>query len=417
LVVKLEKAIGDLLRENGMTLSVAESCTGGLVSDRITDVPGSSDYYEGGVVSYGVQAKAKHLGIPLKYIERYGAVSPQVAERMAEGVRKVFKTTYGLSTTGVAGPTGGTEGTPVGTVFIAVADGRRTAVEKLELKGSRRAIKREAAERGLRLLSEQLSRLPTNPPVSPLPKGREGKDSRLDRLNKSKQSEIVLIRRAPKGIKKRGRLGIFPASFNPPTLAHLALIREAKKQGGLDEILILLDMQAMDKEPTGAGFQDRLAMLRKAFGKDPKISIGLANRGLFLEKLKPLRHFYPSPISLFFIVGFDTIVRVTDKKYYRNRSRSLNALFSQCHFLVANREKNEGNELEGLLGKTENEEYRGKVSFLRLPGRVSFLSSSLIRHKISRRQPIKGEVPSGVRMLIEKRGLYKKGNGKRRNRE
>ena len=121
----------------------------------------------------------------------------------------------------------------------------------------------------------------------------------------------------------RGRLGIFPASFNPPTMAHLALIREAKKQGNLDEILILLDIQAMDKEPVGATFEDRLTMLKKVFGRDPKVSIGLSNRGLFLEKLKPLRKYYPSPISFFFIVGFDTILRVMDKKYYPNRKEVL----------------------------------------------------------------------------------------------
>ena len=163
--MKREDTIGDFLRNHGMTLSVAESCTGGLVSDRITNVAGSSDYFEGGVVSYSIKAKAQHLGIPLKYIERYGAVSRQVAKRMAEGVRKVFRTTLGLSTTGVAGPTGGTKKTPVGTVFIAVADERRTLVKKLELKGTRREIKEEAAEKSLQLLCEQMVRNVRNPEI------------------------------------------------------------------------------------------------------------------------------------------------------------------------------------------------------------------------------------------------------------
>ena len=107
--MKLEKAIGDLLRERGWTLSIAESCTGGLICDRITDIPGSSDYFEGGMVNYSNESKAKHLGIPLDYIRKYGAVSPQVARKMAQGVRETFRTTFGLSTTGVAGPTGGTK--------------------------------------------------------------------------------------------------------------------------------------------------------------------------------------------------------------------------------------------------------------------------------------------------------------------
>ncbi len=155
--MKIEKTIGDLLRKKGMILSVAESCTGGLVSDRITSIAGSSDYFEGGVVSYSIQAKAQHLGIPLKYIERYGAVSRQVAKRMAEGVRKAFKTTFGLSTTGVAGPTGGTKKTPVGTVFIGLSDGRETVVRKENLKGSRREIKEKAAEQALRFLYKKLA--------------------------------------------------------------------------------------------------------------------------------------------------------------------------------------------------------------------------------------------------------------------
>ncbi len=154
--MELEKAVGDFLRKNGMTLSAAESCTGGLVCDRITDVSGSSAYFEGGIVSYSLKAKAKHLGISMAYLKQYGAVSPQVAKRMAEGVRKAFRTAIGLSTTGVAGPTGGTKKTPVGTVFIACSFEKNTAVKKLRLRGSRRQIKKAAAEECLKLLYNRL---------------------------------------------------------------------------------------------------------------------------------------------------------------------------------------------------------------------------------------------------------------------
>jgi nicotinate (nicotinamide) nucleotide adenylyltransferase len=407
--MKREEIIGDFLRNHGMTLSVAESCTGGLISDRVTNVAGSSDYFEGGVVSYSIKAKAQHLGIPLKYMERYGAVSRQVAKRMAEGVRKVFRTTYGLSTTGVAGPTGGTKRAPVGTVFIAVADERKTSVKKLALKDTRRKIKEEAAERGLQLLSDQLARLVINPPGRRLPKGDEKGDSWIDRLSKSKRSEIVMIRKAPRGSSnKTGRLGIFPASFNPPTLAHLVLIKEAMKQGRLDEILILLDIQAMDKEPVGAVFEDRLTMLKKAFGRDPKVSIGLSNRGLFLEKLDPLRKCYPSPICFFFIVGFDTILRVMDKKYYRNRKQSFDALFSRCQFLVANREEHQERALEILFRRREIKAYKEKVSFIKLPERFSSVSSTLVREKIRKGQSIDQLVPASIHQVIKKKRLYAK---------
>jgi len=145
----LEKTIGDHLRKKGWTLSIAESCTGGLICDRITNVPGSSDYFEGGMVNYSNESKARHLVIPLDYIKRYGAVSPQVASKMAQGVRKAFGTTFGLSTTGVAGPTGRTKRAPVGRVFIAISDGKRDFVKKLDLKGTRREIKKQATKKCL----------------------------------------------------------------------------------------------------------------------------------------------------------------------------------------------------------------------------------------------------------------------------
>jgi len=147
--MKLEKLIGDLLRERGWTLSIAESCTGGLVCDRITDVPGSSDYFEGGMVNYSNESKAKHLRISLDYVKKYGAVSPQVARKMAQGVRETFRTTFGLSTTGVAGPAGGTKRSPIGRVFIGFTDGRRTWVKREDLRGSRREIKEKATEKAL----------------------------------------------------------------------------------------------------------------------------------------------------------------------------------------------------------------------------------------------------------------------------
>jgi len=152
----LEKIIGDFLREKGWTLSIAESCTGGLICDRITNVSGSSDYFMGGMVNYSNESKSKHLGVPSNDIKKYGAVSPQVARKMAQGVRKAFGTTFGLSTTGVAGPTGGTKRAPVGRVFIGLANGKRTWVLKEDFKGSRIQIKRKATEKALQYFYEIL---------------------------------------------------------------------------------------------------------------------------------------------------------------------------------------------------------------------------------------------------------------------
>jgi nicotinamide-nucleotide amidase len=154
--MKLEKIIGDYLRKKGWTLSIAESCTGGLICDRITDIPGSSDYFMGGMVNYSNESKTRHLGVPSIDIKKYGAVSPEVARKMAQGVRKAFGTTFGLSTTGVAGPTGGTKRSPIGRVFIGLAKGRKTWVWREDLRGSRKEIKRNASEKALQFFYERL---------------------------------------------------------------------------------------------------------------------------------------------------------------------------------------------------------------------------------------------------------------------
>lgn len=119
--VGIEEVVGRMLAERGLTLAVAESCTGGRIGDWITDVPGSSAYFLGGVAAYDDRVKTAVLGVPAELIERHGAVSPEVAEAMAEGARRISGASLALSTTGIAGPGGGTPEKPVGTVCIALA--------------------------------------------------------------------------------------------------------------------------------------------------------------------------------------------------------------------------------------------------------------------------------------------------------
>jgi nicotinamide-nucleotide amidase len=117
----LEQVVGDLLRARGLRIALAESCTGGLVTSRLTDVPGSSDYVDRAVVAYSNRAKTELLGVPADLIAAHGAVSEPVAVAMAEGARRVAAADVGVGITGIAGPGGGTETKPVGTVAIAVA--------------------------------------------------------------------------------------------------------------------------------------------------------------------------------------------------------------------------------------------------------------------------------------------------------
>src|SRR5262245_55712156 len=152
----MEEVIGLKLTVGGYTLSVAESCTGGLLAQRITEVPGSSKYFIEGVVAYANDAKTRTLGVEPMLLMEHGAVSGPVAEAMAEGIRKRAGTDFGLSITGVAGPGGGTEEKPVGTVYIALADELKTEHRKLNLPGDRHLIRWRASQAALDLLRRRL---------------------------------------------------------------------------------------------------------------------------------------------------------------------------------------------------------------------------------------------------------------------
>ena len=133
----LEVVIGNLLREKNLTLSIAESCTGGYVSHLITSVPGSSEYFQGSVIPYSYEIKMQQLGVKNETLNQYGAVSEQTITEMAELVRKKFNTSIGVATSGVAGPGGATPEKPVGTVWIAFSDGTQTITRKLQLSKDR----------------------------------------------------------------------------------------------------------------------------------------------------------------------------------------------------------------------------------------------------------------------------------------
>ncbi len=151
----LEK-VRRLLRNRTLSISVAESCTGGLVSHLITNVSGSSDYFDRGLVTYSNRAKMELLGVRSRSLSQFGAVSQVVAEEMADGVRRNSGTAVGLSTTGIAGPTGGTPEKPVGLVFIGVSTGSNVTSDRFVFDGDRLDVKRRAAEKALELLVDSL---------------------------------------------------------------------------------------------------------------------------------------------------------------------------------------------------------------------------------------------------------------------
>lgn len=148
----LEEAVGKLLREKRLKIAVAESCTGGIIAGKITDIAGSSDYFERGVVTYSNRAKTELLGVPEELIEKHGAVSEDVARAMAEGVKKNSGADIGLSVTGIAGPDGGTKEKPVGTVYAAISYGGETIVKKLFFPGERNVVRERTANAALNLV-------------------------------------------------------------------------------------------------------------------------------------------------------------------------------------------------------------------------------------------------------------------------
>jgi nicotinamide-nucleotide amidase len=148
----LEEVVGELLRSRRATLVVAESCTGGLLGERVTSVPGSSDYFLGGFITYASRMKVDWLGVPEKIIEEFGAVSSEAAEAMARGARRRSGATYALSITGVAGPDAGGEKAPVGTVYVGLADGGGCSVTHRQFIGDRSRIRQFSTQMALDML-------------------------------------------------------------------------------------------------------------------------------------------------------------------------------------------------------------------------------------------------------------------------
>ncbi|MCF8001581.1 MAG: competence/damage-inducible protein A [Halanaerobiales bacterium] len=150
--LNLIKTIYNMMKNNNLTLSTAESCSGGLLGNRLTNLAGSSSYYLGGIIAYSNQLKINVLNVDSNIIETRGAVSKRVASQMAENIKTITGSDYGIGITGIAGPSGGTKEKPVGLVYIAVANQNKTLVKKLNLKGKRKQIKYLSTEFALKNL-------------------------------------------------------------------------------------------------------------------------------------------------------------------------------------------------------------------------------------------------------------------------
>ena len=151
-----EIAVGKVLTKRRLTIAVAESCTGGMLSDRLTNVSGSSKYFMAGIVTYSNESKENFLGVSRKSLERCGAVSGPVAIEMAKGIKHYACVDIGIAITGIAGPTGGTKRKPIGLVYVALVTDRKGLVKKFRFKGSRQEIKFQASQAALDILRRSI---------------------------------------------------------------------------------------------------------------------------------------------------------------------------------------------------------------------------------------------------------------------
>jgi nicotinamide-nucleotide adenylyltransferase len=230
----------------------------------------------------------------------------------------------------------------------------------------------------------------------------------IEEIRGAPYPRILVISRSREVAERMPKeVGIFPSSFNPITTGHMAILQEAVQIKAFQEIMLVLDTQAMDKEIFGATLVDRLLMLQVLFEDHPRVSLGVSNRGLFLAKAEVLKEMYPKGTSMTFIVGYDTLVRVFDPKYYEDREGALDRLFATCTFMVANRGDCGREAIQQLMVSRDNTRFMGKVHFFEIPNHLAQISSNRVRQRVREGKSFVRLVPAGVREFIERVNLYK----------
>jgi len=234
---------------------------------------------------------------------------------------------------------------------------------------------------------------------------REVIQNTIEVTNPTGMPQIHFVQKAKKGINgPNQKLGVLPASFDPLTKAHVAIVSEARKYE-LDEILLVLDKRNANKKSFRASLEDRI-LLTTLFFKEEDISIALSSHGLFLEKLRALKPLYPPSTKIYFLVGYDTILRVLDKKYYQDREAALDELFEGSEFLIAGRGDKGEKEIFSLFEKEENKRFKNKITPLNITP-FAFISATEIRQRIEKGEPLEALVPEKTLPFVNE--IYKGG--------
>lgn len=230
----------------------------------------------------------------------------------------------------------------------------------------------------------------------------------IEGLDPTGPPQAAIIRRAPEGIHgPGGRLGVMSASFNPPTRAHVRMTEEADRLCGFHETLFVLARTNVEKRLYGAPLEARLWMLDALAGSRPSCSVAAVSHPRFVDKAAALRACYPSGTEVCFIVGYDTLVRLFDPKYYADMPAELGRMFASCRFVAANRGEYTTEVVQRFLERPECREFANRITVMELDARHARMSSSEVRERLRKEEGISDLVPEEVERLIRQMGLYR----------
>lgn len=230
----------------------------------------------------------------------------------------------------------------------------------------------------------------------------------LDGLDPTGPPRAAIVRRAPEGIRgSGGRLGVMSASFNPPTRAHVRMAEEAGRLCGFGETLFVLAKTNVEKGLYGAPLEARLLMIDALAGSRPSCSVAAVSHPRFVDKAAALRACYPPGAEICFIVGYDTLVRLFDPKYYADMPADLRRMFASCRFVAANRGEHPSETVRRFLERPECREFADRITVMELDARHAGMSSSEVRERLRTGEGTSDLVPEEVERLIRQMGLYR----------
>lgn len=230
---------------------------------------------------------------------------------------------------------------------------------------------------------------------------------RLARLRSTEPPELAFLRRAPGGIGGGpGTLLCLSASFNPMTVAHAALIREGSRRVWPQEVLLLLATANVDKQGEGLPLERRLDLLLRFAEPRPRLSVAAVFHGRFVDKLDAIRAAYPDRTRVVFLLGFDTLVRLFDPKYYEDRDASLTRLFTGSECVVANRGENALTAVDAFLARPDVAPYAHRIHAVPLPAEVAAVSATEVRDRLSRGESVAELVPPEIRPSLSARAHH-----------